>query len=257
MCADLEITITNGSLRYHSTKNDQQNNAVIKDLNLTIAANKWTCLVGKSGCGKSTLIKFLAGLLNERTQWHGQLNISDNQPLAGRVAYMAQQDLLLPWLTVLDNVCVSSKFGHHNHSSTANLKQRAMTLLEQVGLADKHQLLPQQLSGGMRQRVALARTLLQDQPIVLMDEPFSALDAVTRYRLQDLFVKLLKHKTVVLITHDPQEAIRLSDRLYMLQGEPAFATALSLPTSLPPRRFDAESASHQQRIFDLLAHDHD
>ncbi|MCP4956218.1 MAG: ABC transporter ATP-binding protein [Photobacterium aquimaris] len=255
MCADLEITITNGCLRYHSTKNDPQNNAVIKDLNLTIAANKWTCLVGKSGCGKSTLIKFLAGLLNERTQWHGQLNISDNQPLAGRVAYMAQQDLLLPWLTVLDNVCVSSKFGHH--SSTANLKQRALTLLEQVGLADKHQLLPQQLSGGMRQRVALARTLLQDQPIVLMDEPFSALDAVTRYRLQDLFVKLLKHKTVVLITHDPQEAIRLSDQLYILQGEPAFATALSLPTSLPPRRFDAESASHQQRIFDLLAHDHD
>ncbi|MEC6899878.1 ABC transporter ATP-binding protein [Photobacterium piscicola] len=255
MSADLEITITNGSLRYHSTKNDQQNNAVIENLNLTIAANKWTCLVGKSGCGKSTLIKFLAGLLNESTQWQGQLTISDNQPLTGRVAYMAQQDLLLPWLTVLDNVCISSKFGHHD--SIPNLKQRAMTLLEHVGLADKHQLLPQQLSGGMRQRVALARTLLQDQPIVLMDEPFSALDAVTRYRLQDLFVKLLKHKTVVLITHDPQEAIRLSDQLYILQGEPAFATALSLPTSLPPRRFDAESASHQQRIFDILAHDHD
>ena len=255
MCADLEITITNGSLRYHSTKNDQQNNAVIENLNLTIAANKWTCLVGKSGCGKSTLIKFLAGLLNESTQWQGQLTISDNQPLTGRVAYMAQQDLLLPWLTVLDNVCVSSKFGHHN--STPNLKQQAMTLLEHVGLADKHQLLPQQLSGGMRQRVALARTLLQDQPIVLMDEPFSALDAVTRYRLQDLFVKLLKHKTVVLITHDPQEAIRLSDQLYILQGQPAFVTELSLPATLPPRRFDAESASHQQRIFDILAHDHD
>ncbi|PSU37365.1 ABC transporter ATP-binding protein [Photobacterium phosphoreum] len=255
MCADLEITITNGSLRYHSTKNDQQNNAVIENLNLTIAANKWTCLVGKSGCGKSTLIKFLAGLLNESTQWQGQLTISDNQPLTGRVAYMAQQDLLLPWLTVLDNVCISSNFGHHD--SIPNLKQRAMTLLEHVGLADKHQLLPQQLSGGMRQRVALARTLLQDQPIVLMDEPFSALDAVTRYRLQDLFVKLLKHKTVVLITHDPQEAIRLSDQLYILQGEPAFATALSLPASLPPRRFDADSASHQQRIFDILAHDHD
>ena len=255
MSADLEITITNGSLRYHSTKNDQQNNAVIENLNLTIAANKWTCLVGKSGCGKSTLIKFLAGLLNESTQWQGQLTISDNQPLIGRVAYMAQQDLLLPWLTVLDNVCISSKFGHHD--SIPNLKQRAMTLLEHVGLADKHQLLPQQLSGGMRQRVALARTLLQDQPIVLMDEPFSALDAVTRYRLQDLFVKLLKHKTVVLITHDPQEAIRLSDQLYILQGEPAFATALSLPPTLPPRRFDAESASHQQRIFDILAHDHD
>ncbi|PSU64050.1 ABC transporter ATP-binding protein [Photobacterium phosphoreum] len=255
MCVDLEITITNGSLRYHSSPRSNTNKAVIENLNLTIAANKWTCLVGKSGCGKSTLIKFLAGLLNESTQWQGQLTISDNQPLTGRVAYMAQQDLLLPWLTVLDNVCLSSKFGHHN--STPNLKQRAMTLLEHVGLADKHQLLPQQLSGGMRQRVALARTLLQDQPIVLMDEPFSALDAVTRYRLQDLFVKLLKHKTVVLITHDPQEAIRLSDQLYILQGQPAFATALSLPPTLPPRRFDAESASHQQRIFDILAHDHD
>ncbi|MEC6813688.1 ABC transporter ATP-binding protein [Photobacterium toruni] len=255
MCDDLEITIINGSLRYHSNIADHQSIPVIKDLNLTIAANKWTCLVGKSGCGKSTLIKFLAGLLNERTEWQGQLNISDNQPLTGRVTYMAQQDLLLPWLTVLDNVCLSSKFGHH--ASTSSLKQRAMTLLEHVGLADKQHLLPQQLSGGMRQRVALARTLLQDQPIVLMDEPFSALDAVTRYRLQDLFVKLLKHKTVVLITHDPQEAIRLSDQLYILQGEPAFASALSLPESLPPRRFDAESASHQQRIFDILAHNHD
>lgn len=255
MCADLEITITNGSLRYHSTPRSSANNAVIENLNLTIAANKWTCLVGKSGCGKSTLIKFLAGLLTDSTEWQGQLNISDKQPLAGRVAYMAQQDLLLPWLTVLENVCLSSKFGQR--SSASNIQQRAMTLLEHVGLADKHQLLPQQLSGGMRQRVALARTLLQDQPIVLMDEPFSALDAVTRYRLQDLFIQLLKNKTVVLITHDPQEAIRLSDRLYILQGQPAFATELPLPPTSPPRQFDAESANHQQRIFDILVHDHD
>ncbi|MCV5261820.1 ATP-binding cassette domain-containing protein, partial [Escherichia coli] len=100
-------------------------------------------------------------------------------------------------------------------------KQRALTLLSQVGLADYPDAKPAQLSGGMRQRVALARTLMQDKPLVLMDEPFSALDAVTRHKLQTLAAELLKDKTVVLITHDPQESVRLAHHLYVLQGTPA------------------------------------
>ena len=101
--------------------------------------------------------------------------------------------------------------------SSEQIQQRAMSLLESVGLAEYAHAMPQQLSGGMRQRVALARTLMQDKPIVLMDEPFSALDAVTRHKLQTLAAHLLQDKTVVLITHDPQEAVRLAHHLYVLQ----------------------------------------
>ncbi len=116
--------------------------------------------------------------------------------------------------------------------------------------------MPQQLSGGMRQRVALARTLMQDKPIVLMDEPFSALDAVTRHKLQTLAAHLLQDKTVVLITHDPQEAVRLAHNLYVLQGSPASAQSLQVPSILPPRTIDGQCASIQQKILEQLEQDY-
>lgn len=132
-----------------------------------------------------------------------------------------------------------------------------LTLLSQVGLADYADAKPAQLSGGMRQRVALARTLMQDKPLVLMDEPFSALDAITRHKLQTLSAELLKDKTVVLITHDPQEAVRLAHQLYVLQGTPAQAQHLVVPDSKPPRVLDGECAALQQAILDQLEKDYE
>ena len=126
-----------------------------------------------------------------------------------------------------------------------------------MGLGSKYNSLPGQLSSGMRQRVALARTLMQERPVVLMDEPFSALDAVTRYRLQNLSCQLLQDKTVVLITHDPQEAIRLANQLYIMQGRPAFAELLATPASGTPRNFNAEGAQLQQTIMDRLEQDYE
>ena len=126
-----------------------------------------------------------------------------------------------------------------------------------MGLSNQSNNLPEQLSGGMRQRVALARTLMQDHPVVLMDEPFSALDAVTRYRLQNLACQLLQNKTMVLITHDPQEAIRLANQLYIMQGRPAFAKLLAIPDSGTPRHFNAECAQLQQTIMDCLEQDYE
>ncbi|GAL36098.1 hydroxymethylpyrimidine ABC transporter ATPase component [Vibrio maritimus] len=117
---------------------------------------------------------------------------------------MAQQDLLLPWLSVIDNVCLASRLNGKKVDDVTH--QKALVLLDQVGLANKATARPAELSGGQRQRVALARTLMQNKPVVLMDEPFSALDAVTRHKLQELAADLLKDKTVLLITHDPQEA---------------------------------------------------
>ncbi len=187
------------------------------DLEFTLPAGSWTCLLGPSGVGKTSLLRLIAGL--ETTHPEGAATCSDGRPLAGRAAYMAQQDLLFPWLSVLDNVRLGHVLRGENHSQ--EVQDRARHLLERVGLADRAADLPATLSGGMRQRVALARTLMEDRPVVLMDEPFSALDAFTRVRLQELFAGLLVQRTVLLVTHDPLEALRLGHRIHVMSGRPA------------------------------------
>ncbi|MGF1725377.1 ABC transporter ATP-binding protein [Photobacterium nomapromontoriensis] len=242
------IDISGGSLRYHDSQV-----ATLEGVNMHIPAQRWTCILGRSGCGKSSLLRYLAGLLGGKVTWSGELMIEPACDLNHQVAYMAQQDLLMPWLSVLDNVMLSTQFGDR---ASADQQEKALALLDKVGLAEHAKALPQQLSGGMRQRVALVRTLLQDKPVVLMDEPFSALDAVTRYRLQNLACELLADKTVVLITHDPQEALRLAHQLYIMRGQPASAESLCLPSSSTPRTFDPECALLQQTIIDRLEQDY-
>lgn len=248
--ADISIVINHATLQYQ-----QATSPTLQDFSMAIPAKQWTVLLGRSGSGKTTLLRYLAGLLDQQVHWQGELQVSGGQSLAGCIAYMAQQDLLLPWLTVEENVCQSYRLS--GQVVTPAIKQKAQQLLEQVRLSEHGQSLPQTLSGGMRQRVALARTLMQDKPLVLMDEPFSALDAVTRHKLQTLSFDLLKDKTVVLITHDPQEAVRLADCLYILKGSPAQAESIALPESLPPRELSAKAAAIQQQIFQRLEDDYD
>ncbi|OBT25570.1 ABC transporter ATP-binding protein [Vibrio splendidus] len=245
------VQISSASLRYNDSEH-----ATLSGLSLSLNAGKWTVLLGRSGCGKTTVLRYLAGLLDDKVEWQGTLATSDELPLTDRIAYMAQQDLLLPWLSVIDNVCLSHRF-QNPASDKAPQTNQALELLAAVGLADHASTMPDQLSGGMRQRVALARTLMQDKPVVLMDEPFSALDAVTRHKLQSLACELLKDKTVVLITHDPQEAVRLADNLYVLQGTPANAQSLSVPNTATPRVLDGECAELQQAILDQLERDYE
>ena len=244
------IQLVDASLQYKDSQTP-----TLSKVNMTIPIGQWTVLLGRSGCGKTTILRYLAGLLDDQVDWHGELITTDGAALHDRIAYMAQHDLLLPWLNVLDNVCLSTRFSQEQ--APEQNKQRALTLLNQVGLADYADAKPAQLSGGMRQRVALARTLMQDKPLVLMDEPFSALDAVTRHKLQNLSAELLKDKTVVLITHDPQEAVRLAHQLYVLQGTPAQAQHLDVPDSPPPRLLDGECATLQQAILDQLEKDYE
>ena len=247
------VQLSNATLRYRDSEH-----ATLSGLSLNLSAGKWTVLLGRSGCGKTTVLRYLAGLLDDKVEWQGTLATSDELPLTDRIAYMAQQDLLLPWLSVIDNVCLSHRFqATTNKHQNAEQKNRAFELLASVGLADYADTTPDQLSGGMRQRVALARTLMQDKPVVLMDEPFSALDAVTRHKLQSLACELLRDKTVVLITHDPQEAVRLADNLYVLQGTPASAHSLSVPHTATPRVLDGECAELQQAILEQLERDYD
>jgi len=256
----VSITLQALRLQYRDSEH-----AIITDLNMHIQQGAWTAILGKSGCGKTSLLRYLAGLLSEQIICSGKLIIDglnttqQSSPekttrLAGNIAYMAQQDLLMPWLNVIDNVCFADKFND-NVDSNAN-RQRAYRLLAKVGLTDHELAMPAQLSGGMRQRVALARTLMQDKPVVLMDEPFSALDAVTRYRLQALAAELLVDKTVLLITHDPQEALRLSHAVYIMQGQPASAIKLPVPNTAIPRTFDAHLALLQEQIITSLEVDY-
>jgi putative hydroxymethylpyrimidine transport system ATP-binding protein len=199
-------------------------------LSLELAAGKTTCLLGPSGVGKTSLLRLVAGLAESAL---GEVTADDGQAIAGRVAFMAQQDLLLPWSTVLGNVLLGPRLrGTLGETGT---EARATTLVAQVGLAGHEGDHPAQLSAGMRQRVALARTLMEDRPVVLMDEPFSALDAITRYELQDLAARLLAGRTVFLVTHDPMEALRLGHRVHVLAGRSAQLDGALEPEGQVPR----------------------
>ncbi|PWS34095.1 ABC transporter ATP-binding protein [Falsiroseomonas bella] len=211
-----------------------------------VPGGRVTALLGPSGSGKSTLLRLVAGLL----RMQGAVVAEDGAPLAGRIAWMAQQDLLVPWRDALGNVTL----GAHLRGEKPD-EARARALLDQVGLsAPDARKTPAQLSGGMRQRVALARTLMEDRPVVLMDEPFSAVDAPTRHRLQELAARLLAGRTVLLVTHDPLEALRLADRILVLTGSPAVPVEVPVPEGAPPRPArDAALLDAQAALLERLA----
>jgi len=219
---------------------------IFQNLSFTIPAGRLLALLGPSGVGKTTLLRIIAGLEAPES---GSITASDGQPLSGRIAYMAQQDLLLPWARVIDNVMIGARLRGEPPSP-----DRAQTLLAQVGLADRAAALPAALSGGMRQRVAIARTLYEQRPIVLMDEPFSALDAITRNRIQDLAAELLAGRTTLLITHDPLEACRIGDSLMVLTGAPARLSApMTLAGTAPRNPGDIEVMQTQAELLRRLA----
>jgi len=203
---------------------------LFSDLGFTLEAGRWTCLLGPSGVGKSSLLRVIAGLAPLQ---QGHIHCSDGGTLAGRLAWMGQEDALLPWLSSEDNVLIGSTLR-----GAARDRDLAMRWLRDVGIDDQAKRLPATLSGGQRQRVALARTLVEDRPVVLMDEPFSSLDAITRARLQDLAATTLRGKTVLLVTHDPLEALRLGHAIHVMSGRPAIIEPALCPDGEPPRAHD-------------------
>ena len=204
--------------------------AVFEELDLLLPSGRTTCLLGPSGVGKTSLLRLIAGLAHGA---QGQAVDDDGKPLRGRVAYLAQHDLLLPWLSALGNVILGPRLrGEHIGAQTLS---RARGMLARVGLAGREDDRPARLSGGMRQRVALARTLMEERTVVLMDEPFSALDTITRHQLQALAAQLLAGRTVLLVTHDPLEALRLGHCVRVMAGAPARLDAPLEPPGVPPR----------------------
>lgn len=226
---------------------------IFSELSMKLPAGQCVALLGPSGVGKSSLLRMIAGLSAPNEKPMGTIYTENHLPVRQQIAYMAQTDLLLPWLTVLGNATLGLKLRHHSHNQSLATIKKAEKLLSKVKLAPAMHLYPHQLSGGMRQRVALVRTLVENKPIVLMDEPFSALDAITRHQLQALAADLLKEKTVLFITHDPAEALRLANQIYIMQGQPAtLKLAVNLSSKTPRNLTDPEVSQLQSMLFNEL-----
>jgi nitrate/nitrite transport system ATP-binding protein len=219
-------------------KTKKGNFPALRDINLNVAKGEFVTLIGHSGCGKSTLLNLIAGLT---TPTSGVLICADRE-IAGpgpERAVVFQNHSLLPWLTCFENVYLAVERVFAATESKAQLKARTEAALALVGLTPAAQKRPGEISGGMKQRVGIARALSMEPKVLLMDEPFGALDALTRAKLQDELLEIVArtHSTVVMVTHDVDEAVLLSDRIVMLTNGPAATIGEVLTVDLPrPRK---------------------
>jgi NitT/TauT family transport system ATP-binding protein len=215
---------------------------VIRTLDLHARPGEVVGIVGPSGCGKSTLLELVSGL---RVPTAGTIGVDGHSSPGDRLArcaYMPQRDLLLPWLSAIDNAALALR---NRGSSRTEARRRAHPLFERFGLAGFERTRPAELSGGMRQRVAFLRTLLAGKPVLLLDEPFASLDAITRAEMQEWLAEALaaESRTVILVTHDVEEALYLSDRVAVLSPRPTRAVAeLTAPAPRARPRLETVTA---------------
>jgi NitT/TauT family transport system ATP-binding protein len=210
-----KVELRKVGLRYFGPDGETE---ALKDISIAVAPGEFVAVIGPSGCGKSTLLSLISGLV---APTEGAVLI-DGKPVTGpnrKVGYMLQQDYLFEWRTILENTLLGAEI---QGLPMAKARERAAQLLTRYGLGQFLNHLPRQLSGGMRQRVALARTLCTGPDIVLLDEPFSALDSQTRLALADEITEILRReaKTVILITHDIGEAVSMAERVIVLSRRP-------------------------------------
>ncbi|NBI28037.1 ABC transporter ATP-binding protein [Chengkuizengella marina] len=202
----------------HVYVSEQQALLAVENIDLSIESGEFVSFVGPSGCGKTTILSILAGLIKPSQGSVSIFNQEISSP-SNKIGYMLQHDYLFPWRTILNNALVGLDIMKKLNAET---KSHTMYLLNEMGLSDTFDLYPDQLSGGMRQRVALVRTLATQPDILLLDEPFSALDYQTKLKLEDLVFETLKthNKTAILVTHDISEAVAMSDRVVILNRNP-------------------------------------
>ncbi len=222
--------------------------AVADDISLTVQAGEIVCLVGRSGCGKTTLFHALAGL-EKPVEGSVLLHGADITGTPGRVSYMLQKDLLLSSRTILDNAALPLFLRGVDR---AEARAQARRLFPTFGLEGTEDLWPSQLSGGMRQRAALLRTYLMDNDMVLLDEPFSALDAITRVEIRRWFAGMVHELglSALVVTHDVDEAVELGSRVYVLDGNPMRGVVSHLADEVPAAELGAAQA--RLKLFDVL-----
>lgn len=211
----------------------------LERLDLQVSAHSALGVVGPSGCGKSTLLELIAGLQEPEAGTVALGDAADSVGRLARCAFMPQRDLLLPWLPAIDNAALALR---NRGVRRAAARRQAGALFERFGLAGFELAKPAELSGGMRQRVAFLRTLVAGKPVLALDEPFAALDAITRAEMQAWLARALRAdpRTVVLVSHDIEEALYLCDRVVVLSARPARVVAeLATPAARAPERDEA------------------
>jgi ABC-type nitrate/sulfonate/bicarbonate transport system ATPase subunit len=242
---------------FKNFKNQGKSLVVLQDVNLQLYESEFVCIVGSSGCGKTTLLKIIAGLALPSS---GEIRV-DNEVVPGPGSdrgMVFQSYTLYPWLTVEDNV----GFGLSLQKiSKRERKQRSRYFLEMVGLTQFAQARPKQLSGGMKQRVAIARALANEPEVLLLDEPFGALDAQTKEQMQQFLLKLWQQTqtTILMITHDIEEAVFLSQRVHVMSSHPGQLKS-EIPVMLPQQRdlelkLDSEFIEVKRKVMHALQHD--
>jgi NitT/TauT family transport system ATP-binding protein len=225
---------------------------VIENFSLTVRQGEFVSLLGPSGCGKSTLLKAIARLVPPA---HGKIVLRDAHL---RVGFMFQKPLLLPWRTTLDNVLLPVEIQFGGSVVDAADRHRASLMLDLVGLSDFAAAYPHQLSGGMQQRVALARALIGDPDVLLLDEPFGALDELTRDVLNEELIRIWQSgetrlHTIMMVTHSIPEAVTMSDRVIVLTGRPArLLEAVDIRCARPRAPEDSESGPIIRRIRSMV-----
>ena len=247
-----KVELRGVGLRYFGLDGETE---ALKDISLQIAPGEFTAIIGPSGCGKSTLLSLIAGIV-EPTE--GSVLV-DGAAVSGpsrKVGYMLQQDYLFEWRSILDNTLLGAEI---QGADMRQARERATALLTRYGLGQFLHHLPRQLSGGMRQRVALARTLCTDPDVILLDEPFSALDSQTRLALADEVVEILRRerKTAILVTHDIGEAVSMTERVIVMSRRPGrvrseHAIRFASPDGHRPAPFAARNAPEFNGYFNTL-----
>lgn len=228
--------------------------AIVEKLSFAVNEGEFVSIIGPSGSGKTTLFRLITGLENP-SSGSVIINGSASTHRLGSVGYMAQQDLLLPWRTVLENVTLPLEMKAAKKTVT---KKEVYDLLQEFGLNGYHHSYPSQLSGGMKQRVSFLRTIVTGSTILLLDEPFSALDAITRLTMQEWLLEKWQKlkKTILFITHDVDEALFLSDRIFVVSGTPIQKfTEVDVPLSRPRKIRDLahpELVSIKEQLIDQL-----
>jgi len=246
----VSIELKNINKSFKSKKNDQL--SVLSDVNLTIDDGELVCLLGPSGCGKTTLLRLIAGL-DQPTSGEIIANGEKVEKPSGDRAVIFQQYSLFPWLTVLQNVTFGLEMT--NKGSKEENIETAERYLTRVGLIDFKDSYPHELSGGMKQRVAIIRSLLNHSPILLMDEPFSALDMQNRHKLQEQLIGVWKRfeNTIVFVTHDVDEAVYLADKIVIMDKNPGrIAYVVDVDIERPRKRDSKEFIALQERIVEDL-----